>query len=83
VVRLSQIEGDLRRRSKKIRQPGIETVIASQRVGTKKVFLAGVLGFSITSLWRGLAQSGTELIVARLAQGWSRRPRRRCWHWYW
>ena len=37
--------------------------------GTKKVFLAGVLGFSVTSLWCGLAQSGTELIVARLAQG--------------
>src|ERR1700722_10277271 len=37
--------------------------------GSRKVFLAGVLGFSITSLWCGLAQSGTELIVARLAQG--------------
>jgi EmrB/QacA subfamily drug resistance transporter len=37
--------------------------------GTRKIFLAGVFGFSITSLWCGLAQSGTELIVARLAQG--------------
>src|SRR3984893_15627053 len=37
--------------------------------GIRKVFLAGVFGFSITSLWCGLAQSGTELIVARLAQG--------------
>jgi predicted MFS family arabinose efflux permease len=37
--------------------------------GTRKVFLAGVLGFSITSLWCGLAQSGNELIAARLAQG--------------
>jgi MFS family permease len=37
--------------------------------GTRKVFLAGVLGFSVTSLWCGLAQSGAELIVARLAQG--------------
>lgn len=37
--------------------------------GTKNVFLAGVLGFSLTSLWCGLAQSGVELIVARLAQG--------------
>lgn len=37
--------------------------------GTKNVFLAGVLGFTLTSLWCGLAQSGTELIVARLAQG--------------
>ena len=37
--------------------------------GTKNVFLAGVLGFTVTSLWCGLAQSGSELIVARLAQG--------------
>ena len=33
------------------------------------MFLAGVLGFTLTSLWCGLAQSGPELIVARLAQG--------------
>jgi len=37
--------------------------------GTRKIFLAGVFGFSITSLWCGLAQSGPELITARLAQG--------------
>src|SRR5215468_9123417 len=37
--------------------------------GTKNVFLAGVAGFTLTSLWCGLAQSGPELIVARLAQG--------------
>ena len=37
--------------------------------GTRNVFIAGVAGFSITSLWCGLAQSGPELIVARLAQG--------------
>src|SRR6202047_2180254 len=37
--------------------------------GTKNVFLAGVLGFTVTSLWCGLAQSGPELIAARLAQG--------------
>ncbi len=37
--------------------------------GTKTVFLAGVAGFTLTSLWCGLAQSGPELIVARLAQG--------------
>lgn len=37
--------------------------------GTKTVFLAGVTGFTLTSLWCGLAQSGTELILARLAQG--------------
>jgi MFS family permease len=37
--------------------------------GTRKVFLAGVLGFTLTSLWCALARSGAELIVARLAQG--------------
>jgi predicted MFS family arabinose efflux permease len=37
--------------------------------GTKKAFLAGVLGFTLTSLWCGLARSGVELIAARLAQG--------------
>src|SRR3954468_1991099 len=37
--------------------------------GTRNVFIAGVLGFTATSLWCGLAQSGPELIVARLAQG--------------
>jgi MFS family permease len=37
--------------------------------GTKKIFITGVLGFTFTSLWCGLAQSGPELILARLAQG--------------
>jgi MFS family permease len=37
--------------------------------GTKTIFLVGVLGFTLTSLWCGLARSGTELILARLAQG--------------
>src|SRR5215216_5259534 len=37
--------------------------------GTKKIFITGVLGFTATSLWCGLAQSGPELILARLAQG--------------
>ncbi len=37
--------------------------------GTRNVFIAGVAGFSLTSLWCGLAQSGPELIAARLAQG--------------
>jgi len=37
--------------------------------GAKNVFIAGVLGFTATSLWCGLAQSGLELILARLAQG--------------
>src|SRR3954466_15397884 len=37
--------------------------------GTRNVFITGVFGFTVTSLWCGLAQSGLELIVARLAQG--------------
>jgi MFS family permease len=37
--------------------------------GTKAVFITGVLGFSATSLWCGVTQSGLELILARLAQG--------------
>ena len=37
--------------------------------GSKGVFLAGVFGFTLTSLWCGLAKSGPELIAARLAQG--------------
>src|ERR1700761_9194189 len=37
--------------------------------GTKNVFIGGVLGFTLTSLWCGLAQTGPELIAARLAQG--------------
>ena len=37
--------------------------------GAKNVFLLGVLGFTVTSLWCGLAQSGPELIAPRLAQG--------------
>jgi EmrB/QacA subfamily drug resistance transporter len=37
--------------------------------GTKRVFIVGVLGFTLASLWCGLARSGPELIAARLAQG--------------
>src|SRR3954469_2900763 len=37
--------------------------------GTRSTFLAGVLGFTLTSLWCALARSGAELIIARLAQG--------------
>src|SRR3954447_9867535 len=37
--------------------------------GTRNVFVAGVFGFTVTSLWCALAQSGPELIAARLAQG--------------
>lgn len=37
--------------------------------GTRATFLAGVSGFTLTSLWCALAESGPELIAARLAQG--------------
>ena len=37
--------------------------------GTRNVFIAGVAGFIVTSLWCGLARSGPELIIARLVQG--------------
>jgi MFS family permease len=37
--------------------------------GTRNVFISGVFGFTVTSLWCALAQSGPELILARLAQG--------------
>ena len=37
--------------------------------GARNVFISGVGGFTVTSLWCGLAQSGPELIAARLAQG--------------
>ena len=37
--------------------------------GTKNIFIAGVIGFTLTSLWCGLARSGPELIAARLTQG--------------
>ena len=37
--------------------------------GAKNIFIAGVLGFTVTSLWCGFARSGQELILARLAQG--------------
>jgi MFS family permease len=37
--------------------------------GVRNVFVAGVLGFALTSLWCGLARSGTELVIARFAQG--------------
>ena len=37
--------------------------------GTRAVFVTGVLGFTLASLWCALAQSSPELILARLAQG--------------
>src|ERR1700744_6264651 len=48
-------------------------VVTGGRLGdiyrTKNVFIGGVLGFTLTSLWCGLARSGPELIIARLTQG--------------
>jgi len=48
-------------------------VIAGGRLGdiygAKRVFMLGILGFTLASLCCGLAQSGPELIIARLAQG--------------
>ena len=37
--------------------------------GAKSVFILGVIGFTLTSIWCGLARSGPELILARLVHG--------------
>jgi EmrB/QacA subfamily drug resistance transporter len=37
--------------------------------GSKPVFLLGLMGFTIASLWCGVAHSGAELVIARAAQG--------------
>jgi len=37
--------------------------------GRKSVFITGVLGFTLASLWCGLADSATMLIIARAVQG--------------
>jgi len=37
--------------------------------GAKRVFLLGLAGFTLASIWCGLAHSATELIIARLVQG--------------
>jgi MFS family permease len=37
--------------------------------GPKPVFLLGLLGFTVASLWCGLAHAGTELVIARAVQG--------------
>ncbi|MFI2362343.1 MFS transporter [Promicromonospora sp. NPDC019610] len=39
------------------------------RVGHKWVFVVGLAGFTLASLWCGLAHGATELIVARVVQG--------------
>ncbi|HEY4175009.1 MAG TPA: MFS transporter [Rhodopila sp.] len=49
------------------------TVITGGRLGDiygrKRMFIAGVLAFSVTSLWCGVSGSATALILGRLAQG--------------
>ncbi len=49
------------------------TVITGGRLGDiagrRPVFVGGVLAFTAASLWCGLAGSGLELILARMAQG--------------
>jgi EmrB/QacA subfamily drug resistance transporter len=37
--------------------------------GSKPVFLLGVIGFTLASLWCGLARSGGDLVLARAVQG--------------
>jgi MFS family permease len=37
--------------------------------GAKSAFLSGLIGFTVASIWCGLARSGDELMVARLVQG--------------
>jgi MFS family permease len=37
--------------------------------GAKPAFLSGLIGFTLASIWCGLARSGDELILARLVQG--------------
>ncbi|WP_240643839.1 MFS transporter [Antribacter gilvus] len=39
------------------------------RFGHKWVFVVGLTGFTLASLWCGLASGGTELVVAHVAQG--------------
>ncbi len=38
-------------------------------IGAKPVFLLGLIGFTLASLWCGLASSGSELVVFRALQG--------------
>ena len=49
------------------------SVITGSRLGDiygrRRIFIIGVLAFTATSLWCGLASSGSELVLARAAQG--------------
>ncbi len=37
--------------------------------GRRRAFVTGVMAFTLASFWCGMAHSGTELVLARLAQG--------------
>jgi EmrB/QacA subfamily drug resistance transporter len=37
--------------------------------GAKPIFLVGIIGFTLASLWCGLARSGDELVASRALQG--------------
>ena len=39
------------------------------RIGHKPVFVAGIVIFTLASLWCGLAADGTQLVIARVVQG--------------
>ncbi len=39
------------------------------RIGHKPVFIAGIVVFTLASLWCGLAVDGTQLVIARVVQG--------------
>jgi EmrB/QacA subfamily drug resistance transporter len=41
------------------------------RVGHKWVFVVGLAGFTLASLWAGLAQGSVELVIARVVQGFA------------
>jgi EmrB/QacA subfamily drug resistance transporter len=48
-------------------------VVAGGRLGdihgSKSIFLVGLIGFTVASLWCGFARSGSELVFARAGQG--------------
>ncbi len=46
----------------------------SMRIGRRKLFLASIVGFTVTSLFCGWASSFEELVLLRLAQGFVSAP---------
>lgn len=41
------------------------------RFGRRRLFVAGMAGFTLASVWCGLAPSPAFLIGARVVQGWT------------